>query len=48
MAMTPKDGQAGSARASTKSRKPAASPPIAEGKAKSSEARKVPGTGLGR
>jgi hypothetical protein len=48
MAMSPKDGQAGSARGSTKSRKTPASPPINEGKSKSSEARKVPSTGMGR
>lgn len=48
MASTPAHGQSGNARGSTKTRKTAASPPITEGKMKSSEARKVPGTGMGR
>ena len=46
--MPKQDGQSSSARPTTKTRKSAASPPITEGKSKSSKANKTPTTGMGR
>jgi hypothetical protein len=46
--MPGQDGQASSARPTTKTKKPAASPPLTEGKPMSSKANKTPATGMGR